>query len=250
MGKTKKRQSIRKAIIIGMFLLFPITITWLSPALPVIYAAFGGILTGAVIIFLLQFLTSLFLGRAFCGYLCSAGGLQECMMLVSEKRIENTKVNAVKWLIWVPWVLVTIALFIRAGGVNEVDFFAGTVDNWIFLIAPYRYMIYFGVILLIVTSHLIVGKRATCHCVCWMAPFMIIGTKVSDRLKLPRLRLKSDRESCTGCNLCTKKCPMSLDVKAMVKAANMKNPECILCGECIDICPKKSIAYTFKNKSS
>jgi len=51
----KKRQSIRKAIIIGMFFLFPITITWLSPAIPVIYPAFGGILPGAIIIFFLQF---------------------------------------------------------------------------------------------------------------------------------------------------------------------------------------------------
>jgi len=39
---------------------------------------------------------------------------------------------------------------------------------------------------------------------------------------------------------------MSLDVKAMVEAANMKNSECILCGECADICPKKTIKYTLK----
>jgi len=61
-----KRQIIRRTVITGMFLLFPITITWLSPALPVIYAGFGGILSGAVIVFFLQFLASLFLGRIFC----------------------------------------------------------------------------------------------------------------------------------------------------------------------------------------
>jgi len=243
-----KRQTIRKTIIISMALLFPITITWISPALPVIYAAFDGIMTGAVIIFFLQFLASLFLGRAFCGYVCPSGGLQECVMRVGEKRIKNPKVNIIKYIIWTPWVLTIIILFIHAGGVHEVDFFAGTDNNWIFLIEPYRYIIYFGVIFLIVASHLIVGNRAACHCVCWMAPFMIIGTKVSQRLRLPRLRLTSDKESCTGCNQCTKKCPMSLDVKKMVMTEEMKNSECILCGECVDYCPKKAIAYSFKNK--
>jgi len=82
-----------------------------------------------------------------------------------------------------------------------------------------------------------------------MAPFMIIGTKVSDLLKLPRLRLKLNKESCISCKQCSKKCPMSLDVKIMVETANMENCECILCGECIDICPKKSISYIFKNNS-
>jgi polyferredoxin len=244
----KKRQSIRKASIIGMFFLFPITITWLSPALPVIYAGIGGVLTGAVIIFFLLFLVSLFFGRVFCGYACSAGGMQECMMRVSDKKIKNAKINIVKYIIWVPWLLTIVVFFVRAGGVNEIDFFAGTVDNWNFLIAPYRYMIYFGVILLIAVLHLIIGNRAACHCVCWMAPFMIIGTKVSDWLRLPGLRLKSNRDSCAGCKQCSKKCPMSLDVKTMVETENMKNAECILCGECIDCCPKQAIRYSFKNK--
>ena len=243
-----KRQSIRKAIIIGMFFLFPITITWLSPALPTIHALLSGVLTGAAIIFILQFITSLFLGRAFCAYFCSAGGLQECMMCVSDKRIKSTKINLIKYIIWLLWVLTVIAFFVRAGGINEIDFFAGAVDNWIFLYAPYRYMIYFGVILLITILHLLVGKRAFCHTVCWMAPFMVIGTRISDWLALPRLQLKQNQNTCIGCNQCSEICPMSLDVKVMVETANMKNSECILCGECIDICPKKTIAYTFKNK--
>jgi len=79
---------------------------------------------------------------------------------------------------------------------------------------------------------------------------MIIGTKLSEKLKLLRLRLKTESETCVSCSLCTKKCPMSLCVQEMVKTNDMKHSECILCGECVDICPKKSIAYTFKNKSS
>jgi len=218
--------------------------------MPVLYAAFAGVVTGAVIVFLLQFLTSLFLGRAFCSYSCPAAGLQECMMRISDKRVKGTKINIVKYFIWVPWILSIVAMFLLYGGLEEIDFFAGTVDNWIFLTDPYRYAIYFGVILLIAVLHLLVGRRAFCHSVCWMAPFMILGTKLSDLLRLPRLRLRSNQDNCISCKLCSKKCPMSLDVMMMVKTANTKNSECILCGECIDVCPKKAISYTFSNKTS
>jgi NAD-dependent dihydropyrimidine dehydrogenase PreA subunit len=136
------------------------------------------------------------------------------------------------------------------GGIDEIDFLAGLEGGWIFLLAPYRYAIYFGVLLLALVLQVTLGKRSWCQCVCWIAPFMIMGTKVSDWLKLPRLRMKADKDTCTGCKLCSKKCPMSLDVKAMVESANMKHSECILCGECADICLKKSITYAFNSKSS
>ena len=240
-----KRQNIRKAIIIGMFFTFPITIAWMSPAMPIIYG-FGGIVAGATIMFLLHFLIALFLGRAFCGFVCPGGGLSECLMRINDKGMKNSKLRAIKYIVWALLVVATIVSFIWAGGINEVDFFAGLENGWIFLFAPYRYVIFFGVLLGALVFQLILGKRSFCQCACWIAPFMIIGMKVSDWLRLPRLRLKSNKDSCNGCNLCSKKCPMSLDVKAMVKTTNMKNSECILCGECIDICPKKSITYSFR----
>jgi len=78
-----------------------------------------------------------------------------------------------------------------------------------------------------------------------MAPFMIIGTKVSDWLKMPRLRLRANKNNCSGCKACSVKCPMSLDVMEMVEREEMKNTECILCGECIDVCGKKAITYSW-----
>ena len=242
-----KRQNIRKAIIIGMFFTFPVTIAWMSPAMPIIYG-FGGIVVGAVIVFLFLFFAALFLGRAYCGFLCPGGGLSECLMRINDKGIKNSKLRAIKYVIWALLVIATIASFVWAGGINDIDFFAGLGDGWIFLIAPYRYAIYFGVLLGALLFQLLLGKRSFCQCACWIAPFMIIGMKLSDWLKLPRLHLKANKESCIGCKQCSKKCPMSLDVKAMVETTKMKNSECILCGECIDICPKKTISYAFKSK--
>jgi len=89
------------------------------------------------------------------------------------------------------------------------------------------------------------GKRGFCHYFCWMAPFMIIGRKIRNIGRWPSLGIKAQAEKCIDCKSCSKNCPMSLDVNSMVKNQHMENIECILCGTCIDICPKKVINYSF-----
>jgi len=220
---------------------------WLSPW-TILYSASLGIVVGAFITFTLQFFLSLFLGRAFCGWLCPGAGLGECLLPIRDKRVKVGKLNLIKWFIWVPWITLIVALFVRAGGIVDViplfmveeGLFLGHVGG------NYRYFIYYGVVLGIVISTLTLGRRAWCHSVCWMAPFMIIGTKISQWLRLPRLQLKSVKENCNGCNICTRKCMMSLDVKEMAQRGDVRNTECILCGECVDACPQKAITYSFK----
>jgi len=237
------RQRLRKSIIIVAFLLFPIIQHWLSPW-TIVWGALAGIVTGSFILFTLQFALSLFMGRAFCGWLCPGGGLGECLALVSGKRTKVGKRNLIKWFIWVPWVTLITVLFIRAGSMEIIPQYM--VERGLFLGPIYSYFIYYGVVLSILILAFTLGGRTWCHCVCWMAPFMIIGTKVSQWLKLPRLRLEATKENCNGCNICTRKCAMSLSVKEMVEYGEMRNAECILCGECVDACPQKAITYSFR----
>ncbi|MFH0731719.1 MAG: 4Fe-4S dicluster domain-containing protein [Candidatus Omnitrophota bacterium] len=90
-----------------------------------------------------------------------------------------------------------------------------------------------------------VGERAFCRYICWMAPFMVIGNRVKDFFRWPALCLHADKDKCNNCKLCNKKCPMSLDVNGMVQKGSMINPECILCGCCIDACPRSVLRYHF-----
>ena len=246
MNNMPKRQNIRKALILITFLLFPVLIFYFSPYLIVI-GALEGIVAGSMILFTLLFVLSLFLGKSPCGYFCPVGGLQECLMLANNKKAKGGKLNYIKYCLWIPWIISITLLFIHAGGFSKIDLFFH-ITNGVSLNEPFTYMIYYGILLLVVILALTLGKRAFCHYVCWIAPFMILGTKMANWLKIPVLHLKADKAKCVGCKKCSEKCPMSLDVKRMVETEKMTNSECILCGECVDICHKKAITYSIKRK--
>ncbi|MHC1682955.1 MAG: 4Fe-4S binding protein [Clostridiaceae bacterium] len=116
-----KRQKVRKAIVIISFLLFPITIFYFLPYL-IISGAIEGIITGSFVVFTAMFILSLFFGRGFCGWLCPAGGLQECMVLANDKNSKGGKLNWIKFIIWIPW-LTTIILLLANSGIKKIDFF-------------------------------------------------------------------------------------------------------------------------------
>ncbi len=74
---------------------------------------------------------------------------------------------------------------------------------------------------------------------------MALGRKLRNLGNWPALRLKAVIERCINCQRCTQACPMSLDVNGMVQRGVMEHSECILCGSCVDTCPKKAIGYSF-----
>ncbi|MFT4144040.1 MAG: 4Fe-4S binding protein [Mobilitalea sp.] len=237
------RQKLRKALLFISFLIFPVTLFYFSPYL-IIQGGIAGIISGSFIIFAAQFIFSLFFGRAYCSWLCPAGGLQECCTAITNKPLSNRKVSWIKYILWTLWILGIVFAFISAGGIRLVDFFYMT-NHGISAASLPGMLTYLGIIGLITILALTLGRRGMCHSICWMAPFMVLGTLLSDLLRLPSLHLKPLPANCINCGHCTKKCPMSLEVHTMVLKGNMKHSECILCGECVDTCPKKAISLTF-----
>jgi polyferredoxin len=237
------RQRIRKAIVLFVFLTFPITMNFLSPYI-IIDGAMNGILNGSAVMFGLMFLSSLFLGRLWCGWVCPGAAMADIAEPINNRALNPKKVAWIKWLIWIPWISIIAWLLIRAGGYSSVNLLHLT-ESGISMDAPEKYIIYFVVIGLFVGLAVIFGRRAGCHTICWMAPFMIIGRWMRNRFAWPSLRLVADASACSDCKLCTRNCPMGLDVNAMVEAEQMEHSECILCGNCIDTCSKKVIRYSF-----
>lgn len=225
-------------------LTLPVTMWYFSPVLPVA-GAYMGKLTGSLIVFAALFAGSLVLGRAWCGWACPAAGLQEACALARDRRTASRAWGLLRWIIWAPWAGATAFLAFRAGGFREADLFFGTTHG-ISVAEPAAHVVYYSVLALIVAPALGAGRRAFCRYVCWMAPFMIIGRKLSNLARAPALRLSADREKCVECGACTRVCPMSLEVARMVESGNMESAECVLCGSCADACPRGAISFTFR----
>ena len=245
MRQVKTRQRVRMAILIISLLLFPITMNYLSPYV-ILYGASQGIINGSFFVFGLLFISSLFFGRMWCSWICPAGGLGEVCRLASDKPIKHKWLDAVKWVTWIVWLGMIAFFAVSAGGYKRVNFFLLT-ESGISVDAPMKYIIYLIVVGIFMGLALLLGRRAGCHSICWMAPFMILGRKLRNLFAWPSFRLKADSDLCINCKKCSNNCPMSLDVNGMVNTGSMENSECILCAQCADGCPRDVIHLVFQS---
>ena len=239
----RTRQHLRLGIILVSFCMFPILFYYFSPVL-VLQASAAGTANGSLLVFMAMFVSSLFLGRAYCGWLCPAAGCQEALFLARDKKVH--KGRFLKWLIWIPWTAAIIYLAVRAGGYQRIDFFYQTVYG-LSISNVMSFIVYNLVLfLLIVFPALLFGKRSFCHHLCWMAPFMILGRKLRNQFRWPALQLSAQPEKCVKCHSCTENCPMSLPVEEMVVEGAMEQSDCILCGTCIDGCRQQVITFRMR----
>jgi polyferredoxin len=243
-AKRPWRQRIRRLALLLSLLVFPITLNYFSPYV-IIEASRQGIINGSLLNFALMFVLASFFGRLWCAWVCPAAGLQEVLFDVQPKRFRGGWRDAIKWVIWVPWIGLIGWLALRAGGYGRVDPWFMT-DRGISVSESANYIVFYAVLFLFAVIPLLAGRRAACHTVCWMAPFMILGRKLRNLVGWPALRLRADRAKCVDCGKCTQQCTMSLDVHALVQAQQMEHAECILCGNCIDGCPQDVIHYAFR----
>jgi len=239
----KKRQNVRSMLIILTFLSLPVTQFYFSPYL-IVWGASQGIITASFFTFAFLLFGSLFIGRAFCGWVMPCGGMQETLFQINDSNPAGGRLNYLKYVIWVPWIVSIAVLAVLAGGYNRVDYFFH-LEHGISVSNVYMYIPYYIVIFVFFCISVAFGKRANCHYICWMSPFMIVGRTISNGLNTPALRIKTDNAKCVDCGACKKECQMGLDVPAMVRSGYMENAECILCGKCVDRCPKQAIQFHF-----
>ena len=227
-----------------MLVLFPATFYYFSPAVSAMGAA-EGVVTGSLLLFGLLFATSFIIGRLFCAWICPGGAVGDFAARARPRRLRHRRVHWIKYLVWTPWLVLIIYLFVQAGGANRVEVGYNTVAGFS-IHSLNELLAYLIVITVFVTLSLTVGKRASCHTICWMSPFMILGRSAGNTLRMPALRLQADKEKCIQCGKCDPGCPMSLNVQRMAERQDMDNTDCILCGECVSTCPRSVISWSFR----
>lgn len=240
---------MRKFCLFVMFLLLPVTLNYFSPYL-IIDGIVNRVAAGAFFIWGIMFISSLFIGRAFCSYVCPYGGLQMILDRMINKPLKRVKgLKYLKNILGAVWIGIIVILLIKSKGFERIDFFYLTekfvsVDGWIKLLG--YYVVITGILILPV----ILGKRATCRYLCPMSILNIAGTKVKDCINIPSLRLSCKMDKCKSCGQCNKVCPMTIDVMKNVQSGNIEHSECILCGECSKICKAQVIKRVYNKKST
>jgi ferredoxin-type protein NapH len=238
-----KRQHVRRGILLGSFALFQsfrIVHLMFSPVL-LLLAAARGVVGGSMLLYGALFASSLVLGRAFCGWVCPGCGLQELVALRVRRPMRSRRAGRVKWGIAAALFATAAVLAVRAGGPRSVDPLFGTRPASLLQ----GVLLLSGHLVIIAGLALALGRWASCHVVCWIAPLLVAGTRVSRAGGWPALHLEAEPGQCTRCGVCDDGCPMSLPVARMVESGAMGHDECLLCGTCVDGCPSNAVRFAF-----
>ena len=236
------RQNVRRAIGLVSLLLFPLTMNYLSPYISLAGAA-SGLFVASMAVFAAMLVGSMLLGRLWCGWFCPIVGLAESCAGINGKPVNLRVLRTVRYIIWALWLGTLLALLAAAGGFHGVRLLFFT-EHIVSVDAPAKYIVYFMVLAVFLLLNLVLGRRGACHTLCWMSPFMELGSFIGRALRLPQLHIDAEADRCNACGQCSRKCPMSIDVRAMAVHGGVHTTACILCGECSDACRQHALHYS------
>lgn len=237
-------QKVRRTILFFSFLLFPIIYNYMSPILLVAGTA-EKVIPASLIFWGAFFITSLFIGRAACAYICPFASVQTIKFRLSDYRLKKIKgLKTIKYVLGAAWVGIYVYVLIIAGGYDKFDFFYLT-EKYVSIDRVMGLYIYYALIGVPLLLAYLFGKMGFCHYFCPFSILNIVGTKVKKLLKIPSLNLVADKAKCKECGRCDASCPMSLPVSQNIKTGNLNNLDCTLCGECCAVCKSQVIKREF-----
>jgi polyferredoxin len=192
-----------------------------------------------------------FFGKRYCSWFCACGNLAESVGVTTwGKKWVREGTPRGKSADNRHWIQLAVMVFAFVLG------FLLLFDGWRViqatdLIARIRYVQDFVIDLVFasiigVGAYPLFGTRLWCRYGCPLAKFMgLFG-----RFSRSRYQITAN-EKCTGIGLCTKTCPMGIDVasfahknkKPILGSWGLQNTVCIGCGGCIEVCPTKALAF-------
>ncbi len=197
------------------------------------------ILLAAVII------TALIFRRAFCGYICPLGTLQELFSRLGRRLLKKSyrlpaavdrPARYIKYL-----VLVVVVV----GSARTADLIIRPYDPW----AAYHHLTSnevwtefpWGLSILAVT---LIGSlffnRVFCKYLCPMGAFLGLISP------LGATKPHRDPKTCISCHRCDRICPVDIDVS---KQTTVKSAECLDCHECVNVCPVADTLFLENRRS-
>jgi polyferredoxin len=193
----------------------------------------------AVLLFSTLILTSLLVGRVFCGFACPIGALQELLSKFKFKSnlegqveikfrldVSSRKSTKIRWIFTSVIIVVAIVWSVQILPIiNPLSGFSFLKD--ISFIIPFMLLIIFSIISIFI-------YRPWCRFFC---PFGAGSAYIAGFAKN-----KLDRtDDCADCGNCEIICPTH------VASRENKKGECYYCGRCVEVCPNDAIIFSLEN---
>ncbi|MDO8880513.1 MAG: 4Fe-4S binding protein [Coriobacteriia bacterium] len=238
-----RRQRLRRLLLAAFFLVLPITLNYYSPYLMLSGTA-EGIASFSLVFWLGVFITSLVLGRSFCGWACPFNGLQQLWESVGIRPLRTIRgLPIVKYALWTAWVAGLGAALASAGLWSRFDALYLT-EHGVSLTEAGNLITYFMLVGLTLAPAAL-GRRGFCRYLCPFGVWGIVGERLGHALRIPRLMLRATPDACNACGKCTRACPMQLPVAEMASSGKMRTTECFMCETCVDVCPRSALGVGF-----
>ena len=182
---------------------------------------------------------SLVAGRAFCGWMCPLGTLQDYFVGITKLIVKKKKYSEPnkylirdpvyvppkldKWLRYLKYIFLAFILIASTVAISPP----------LYNICPARAIFGFqlntpllGIVVLIFIISSMLIKRFTCKYLCPLGAALVIFNKIS------LIHTSFDQQTCTDCGQCKINC--SMDIQAIPE--NNRPLECIYCLECLETC--------------
>ena len=179
-------------------------------------------------------------GRYFCGYVCSFGFLGDAVYalgnVVAKKlgikrkplphKVESV-LGGVKYLVLIGVCALVLDGFYTAVNSNSPWTVFGKLAN----LSVSGVTVVGAVLLGLIVLGMLIKERFFCEFLCPLgALFSLMPT-------LPTGRMRRQRPKCRkNCAACRQQCPVGIEPKGRILAG-----ECIMCGECAEVCPQKNV---------
>ena len=166
-----------------------------------------------------------FKGRFWCGNICPRGGLYD--NVVSKFSAKRNPPRFLRSAFFRAFMVVFIVSMFSLSIYFTPEKTAENMGKIFYRIIVMTTVV--GVVLSFFFNH-----RTWCA-FCPMGTLSSLAARVNKRSH--RLEVTS---ACVSCTLCEKKCPMGI-VPSDYKGDKLHHPDCIQCGDCVGVCPKKAI---------
>lgn len=244
--RVSHRRRLRAGIQVIFFLLAPSVYTAAFSGIKEIATAIGASqplsLSSFVTALIAVCVYTMVFGRFFCGYACAFGGLGDAVYALSQfiQRKTGLRLPAmpqpivrimqkIKYVILLVIVILCVTgVYAQLSGWSPWDVFSMlTAFNW----SGTAYALGTALLVLIVAG-MAVKERFFCQFLCPMGAVFALLPVVG--------RYTRNRSNClNGCSACVRGCPVCVETDD----SSPHMGECISCGKCSDICPKRNISY-------